>query len=211
MARLTLEQIWMSSMKLAPWRRNYSQSPKRQLNQIVPFLGTRTVLFTASFWGLTEKSIHLSNILVMDCEIIEEKTVVPTISQQSSSSVVASNRASLPTASTEETARPYGGEVNAEPNYSSATHFKVTYNGKNYWIKKIDMRRQNVLIRCSCSDYFYSWSWANYINGIQFGGRARPYVRKTKNYPPRNPNNVLGLCKHLAQFASMLQTSGFAV
>ena len=79
MARLTLEQIWINATTLpdakgnpAVWRRNYSQSPKRQINQIVPFLGTKTVLISASFWGLTEKSVHLSNSLFMGCEIIEE-------------------------------------------------------------------------------------------------------------------------------------------
>ena len=77
MARMTLEALWISATKLAPWRRNYTQSPKRQITQIVPFVGTKTVLFTGSFWGLTENSIHASNILIMNCEIIEEQTTPP--------------------------------------------------------------------------------------------------------------------------------------
>ena len=212
MARLTLEQIWLSSTRLegGAWRRNYSQSPKRQINQIVPFLGTRTVLFTGSFWGLTEKAIHLSNILVMDCEIIEEqptKIQTPVQPNRIDNQIINQPSNQLPT-------QTYGGVVNAEPSYSSATHFKCTYNGKNYWVKKIDLRKQPVMVRCSCSDYFFVWSYSNYTNGIQFGGRSRPYVRKTPKgtgRPETNPKHVPGLCKHLAQMAQVLQTSGFAI
>lgn len=211
MARYTLEQLWLGSMKLSPWRRNYSQSPRRQINQIVPFLGTKTVLFTASFNGLTEKSVHLSNILFMDCEIIEESIIKPqseTIIQPQNTtqqSAVVETKVNKP--------QPYGGVVNAEPNYSTATHFKVTYNGKNYWIKKIDMKIKPILVRCSCSDYYFVFSWSNFKNGVQFGGKARPYVRVSppSNRPPRNPHDYQGICKHLAQFSAMLQGSGYAI
>lgn len=214
MAKVTLEQLWLSATRLSPWRRNYSQSPKRQINQIVPFLGTRTVLFTGSFWGLTENSVHLSNILFMDCEIIEEVVrpqqqapVTPTVATPQQPNTPQQGTAVNKPVGTSN----YGGVVNAEPNYSTSTHFKVTYAGKNYWIKKIDMKRQACLVRCSCSDYYFTWSWANYNNGVQFGGRARPYHRKTKDRKPRNPANIMGLCKHISQFAQMLQTSGYAL
>lgn len=197
MARMTLKQIWESAIRGWSWRRNYSQSPKRQINNIVPFAGTKTLLFTASFWGLTSKSVHLANILFLDCEIIEEQEPIQT---------------QEPTVIEDETQqKPYGATVNAEPQYSSATHFKVTYNGVNYWVKKIDMQRQPCLVRCSCEDYYFTFSYYNYLRGIQFGGRARPYVRKTRTYPPRNPRGFLGICKHISQFAQMLQTSGFAI
>ena len=75
------------------------------------------------------------------------------------------------------------------------------------------MKRQPVLVRCSCSDYYFTWSWSNLINQIQFGGRFKPYVRKTKTHAPRNPDprKYWGLCKHLAQFASMLQNNGLSL
>ena len=212
MARVTLEQLWLSATRLNPWRRNYSQSPKRQVNQIVPFLGTKTVLFTGSFWGLTENSVHLSNILFMDCDIIEEPR-----QQQAVPTPTVVQKVPQPTNQTQQgTAvrtpnQPYGGVVNAQPNYSTSTHFKVTYNGVNYWIRKIDMKKQPCLVRCSCSDYYFVWSWSNFNNGVQFGGRARPYHRKTKERPPRNPSGFMGLCKHVSQFAQMLQTSGYAL
>jgi len=209
MARLTLEQIWLSATRFNPWRRNYSNSPKRQINQIVPFLGTKTVLISASFWGLTEKTVHSSNILFMNCEIIEERpeSIVPEPVQENPEDTDSNN----PNALRVPIKKTFGGVVNAEQNYSSATHFKINYQNKIYWIKKFDMKTQPVLIRCSCSDYYFCFSWANFINGIQFGGRAKPYIRKTKTYPPRNPQNIMGLCKHTSQMAQMLQSSGLAL
>lgn len=206
--RATLEQIWLNATQMpkAQWRRNYSQNPRRQINSIVPFLGTKTLLITASFWGLTENSVHLTNILFMDCEIIEEVVATSPKNIQNQTQVEESPNA-LPTS------KVSGGVSNAEPNYSTATHFKVTYQNKNYWVKKIDLRRQNVLVRCSCSDYYHVWSYANYINGLQFGGKSRPYTRKTNTRPPRNPDprKFFGLCKHLSQLTQMLQTSGYGV
>ena len=40
------------------------------------------------------------------------------------------------------------------------------------------MRRQPVLVRCSCSDYFFRFGYYNYINGVQFGGGNVPILEK---------------------------------
>lgn len=217
MAKMTLEQIWASAIRLSPWRRNYSQSPKRQITNIVPFVGTRTVLFTASFWGLTSKSVHLTNILVQDCEIFEEQ---PSLAQAPSpvqpsqpSQPLQPSQPSQPgqpyvPLGSSQPVQPYGG-VNAP--YDSSTHFKVVYNNKNYWVKKFDLKRQAVSIRCSCEDYYFVWSHANYVNGVQFGGMARPYHRVPgSTRPPKNPTNIPGLCKHISQVIAMLNNNGYA-
>ncbi|HBY20324.1 MAG TPA: hypothetical protein DEG71_04840 [Clostridiales bacterium] len=214
MARLTLEQIWINATTLpdakgnpAVWRRNYSQSPKRQINQIVPFLGTKTVLISASFWGLTEKSVHLSNILFMGCEIVEEtEEPVQEPEETQEPTIIDAEKPKIPV-------RKPIVNTNINPSYDPNTHFRIQYQNKFYWIKKFDMKRQPVLVRCSCSDYYFTWSWSNLINQIQFGGRFKPYVRKTKTHAPRNPDprKYWGLCKHLAQFASMLQNNALSL
>ena len=218
---MTLENLWISSTTLegGAWRRNYSGSPKRQVNQIVPFVGTKTVLFTGSFWGLTENSVHLANILFMDCDIVEEvvtKPIAPTPVAVEETPI--NNTQAVPQGTAlHGTTHPttigggYGGVVNAEPNYSTATHFKVTYNGVNYWIRKIDMKRQPVLIRCSCSDAYFVWSYANYTKGLQFGGKSKPYHRLTTTRKPKNPRLVPGACKHVCGFSELLKTSGYTL
>ena len=67
--------------------------------------------------------------------------------------------------------------------------------------------------RCSCKAYYFWFSYANLLNGCAFGTRFKPYVRKTPiddpRYPPKNPNNIPGLCKHLLLLAATLQNSDF--
>jgi hypothetical protein len=71
----------------------------------------------------------------------------------------------------------------------------------------------NVGTRCSCKSYYFTFAWPNMSNGCSFGTRFKPYVRKTPpddpRYPPKNPNNIPGLCKHLLLVASTLQNSDF--
>jgi hypothetical protein len=66
----------------------------------------------------------------------------------------------------------------------------------------------NVGVRCSCPAYYFWFSYANQQNGCSFGTRFAPYVRKTPpddpRYPPKNPNNIPGMCKHLILLSSIL-------
>jgi hypothetical protein len=68
-------------------------------------------------------------------------------------------------------------------------------------------------VRCSCRSYFFTFSWANMLNGCSFGTRFVPYVRKTPpndpRYPPKNPGNIPGMCKHQLLVAATLQKSDF--
>jgi hypothetical protein len=67
--------------------------------------------------------------------------------------------------------------------------------------------------RCSCKAYYFWFSWPNMSNGCSFGTRFKPYVRKTPpddpRYPPKNPGNIPGLCKHILLLAATLQNSDF--
>jgi hypothetical protein len=65
----------------------------------------------------------------------------------------------------------------------------------------------------NCKAYYFYFSWANMGAGASFGTRFKPYVRKTPpddpRFPPKNPNNVPGLCKHILLVAATLQNSDF--
>jgi hypothetical protein len=71
----------------------------------------------------------------------------------------------------------------------------------------------NVGVRCSCPAYYFWFSFANQLRGCSFGTRYKPYTRKThlsdERYPPKNPNNIPGMCKHLLLVASTLQHTDF--
>lgn len=53
----------------------------------------------------------------------------------------------------------------------------------------------NCGFRCTCLDYRFMWMYPN-KSVKSLVGRALPYVRKTSHLPPRNPDNVPGVCKH---------------
>jgi hypothetical protein len=67
--------------------------------------------------------------------------------------------------------------------------------------------------RCSCKAYYFWFAWPNMAHGASFGTRFKPYVRRTppddKRYPPKNPHNIPGLCKHQLLLAATLQNSDF--
>lgn len=166
---MTFKALWDSATRLNPWRKNYTSSKKRILNSVVPFVGTKTLLFSFTHWGLTEPSMHLTNILVQDCEILTEDP--------------------------------------NDPNF-----MKMAYKGVDYWFRKLDLAKQPVLTRCSCSDYYFCWAFPNYMHGLLFGPKPRTYVKKIgSNRPPRNIHGYPGCCKHLCNSALIMQTSGWAV
>ena len=62
----------------------------------------------------------------------------------------------------------------------------------------------------NCANYYYCFSYANTVRGCSYGARFAPYVRKTPlsdpRYPPKNPNNIPGVCKHLILLQHLLPT-----
>jgi DNA gyrase subunit B len=65
----------------------------------------------------------------------------------------------------------------------------------------------------NCKAYYFWFAWPNMAHGASFGTRFKPYVRLTppddKRYPPKNPANIPGLCKHQLLLAATLQNSDF--
>lgn len=53
-----------------------------------------------------------------------------------------------------------------------------------------------IRVRCSCPDDYFMWQYPNKLKGSLLG-RFKPYVPVPgSNRPPRNPDNVNGVCKH---------------
>lgn len=69
---------------------------------------------------------------------------------------------------------------------------------KEYFIAPISYNNTKVLVRCSCPDFRHTFAYyvKDQLKALAFGALA-PYVRKTTTRPPRNPNHIPGLCKHL--------------
>jgi hypothetical protein len=56
----------------------------------------------------------------------------------------------------------------------------------------------------NCSDFRFFWEHPLFVKKSLIG-QFRKYVRKTTTYPPKNPQGILGMCKHLWSFVNALK------
>lgn len=93
----------------------------------------------------------------------------------------------------------------------STNYFQIQYDGKMYWIQKLDKFRHPLTSRCTCADEFFTFAWWKAQAGCLYGPRPRPYQRKTTTYPQRNPQHLIGCCKHVYNAWEVLRNSGLTV
>lgn len=93
----------------------------------------------------------------------------------------------------------------------SREYFQIQYDDKMYWIHKFDRFRNPLTSRCSCADFFFTFSYYNYSNGCLYGPRPKQYIRKTTWMPPRNPNHIPAICKHIYHSWEILRNSGLTM
>lgn len=102
--------------------------------------------------------------------------------------------------------------LTGEQEVSLWQYFKVEYQGQTYYVKKFDKLRNPLTHRCTCADFFYSWSHGNYYNGkCLYGPPPKPYRRKTNWMPPRNPGSIIGVCKHIYNAWDYLKRQGLTL
>ena len=81
-------------------------------------------------------------------------------------------------------------------------------DGQMYNVLPINIKTNDVKVRCNCLDFFYRFALWNYNNGSIYGRKPPLYRRKTTTYPPVNPLKVPGICKHLIKLVDAIQESG---
>lgn len=91
---------------------------------------------------------------------------------------------------------------------SDVTPFQIDMGHGNYKFIAQLSGDDPVMLRCSCPDYRHSFSWENYdVKSLQ--GKRIPYNRVPgSNRPPRNPDHIPGICKHLRAVIFELQKKG---
>lgn len=63
----------------------------------------------------------------------------------------------------------------------------------------------------NCADEFFTWALWKYNAGCLFGPKPKPYQRKTQTYPQRNPQHLVGVCKHVTNAWTVLRDSGLTM
>jgi len=88
------------------------------------------------------------------------------------------------------------------------SHLKVPYQNKMVYVEKPDFYIRPCRVRCTCLDYYFTFSYWNWMKGAQFGGKPRPYIRKSRR-KPRNPNHYPGFCKHIYNSLELMAFHGW--
>jgi hypothetical protein len=76
--------------------------------------------------------------------------------------------------------------------------------GVNKYMKQVPLKGTRVQVRCSCPDFYYTWSYWDHQTKTLAGPKPKTYIRKTTTYPERNPLHVAGVCKHLITLTEKL-------
>lgn len=119
--------------------------------------------------------------------------------------------------------------IKLQSNYSGEDTDKILediYNGKKIFKGKTIIPSRNntkkfvviedrislktkVRVRCSCSDYYYTFGFYNFENKVHIGQKPPKYYKVTRKesdslVPKRNPKRIPGACKHLLLFFTLL-------
>ena len=70
-----------------------------------------------------------------------------------------------------------------------------------------------IAVRCTCSDFFFTWAWYNADHKCLIGLRPPTYKRlytddRGRFRTLRNPHRIPGMCKHLLLFLALLMKGG---
>ena len=78
-------------------------------------------------------------------------------------------------------------------------------DGTTMFIDPIRPYKSNVKVRCDCLDFYYRFSVWDKRDDALTGDPPEPYHRKTKTYPPVNPQKISGVCKHIMAVTKYLK------
>lgn len=137
------------------------------LKNVVPYVGTKSLLMQFLHRGVTLPMLWQVDILWSGCEF-----------------------------------------TNEDPK-DSMNWMKIQCKEFQVWVKKINLSTNTLKCRCACPDEYFTWAWQGWQQGYLFGSKPKRYVRKTRHYPPRNPHNYAGMCKHIAKSIVFAQRSGW--
>lgn len=132
-----------------------------------------------------------TNMILYICHVSTEKRVKKGLTSQ-----LQKNRYGIQIA--------FGGVkiTNEKPRYDN---FPLEYNKETYYVQVPRRNKNKIMIRCTCPDFYFTWSYYNWRKSCLYGNKPKPYIRKTTTYPERNPKHLVGGCKHVWMVLDVLR------
>lgn len=82
-------------------------------------------------------------------------------------------------------------------------------NGKDYFVKKIRVNDNDVLVRCNCPDFSYRFNYYNHLDKSLYGRKRSKYYGK--NLWKANEMELPGFCKHLIKMTKALKEANLLI
>jgi hypothetical protein len=79
-------------------------------------------------------------------------------------------------------------------------------NGKKYFLEKISINENDVLLRCNCPDFKWRFKHFNKLDKSLFGKDGKKYEAILRP-GTANPKELSGMCKHLMKMVKVLKES----
>lgn len=102
-------------------------------------------------------------------------------------------------------------QITSEPEESKTHNMKLTQADEKskeevtYYLSRPTFE-SNVLVRCTCLSFRHEFHWYDARYKALIGPKV-PYKKVPgSNYPPKNPRELPGLCKHIIQLLLKLMT-----
>ena len=96
-------------------------------------------------------------------------------------------------------------------NYKESEGKKIikikTSSGFDQFVEQVDPDKNDVLVRCNCSDFYWRGNYANHLDKSLFGRKRAKY--ESKGFPPANPSASPMICKHLIKLTKVLKEANF--
>jgi hypothetical protein len=81
--------------------------------------------------------------------------------------------------------------------------------GKQYRIKPLSIKTNDVRVRCQCGDFNFRFCHYNYLDHSLYGKDRKKYVGQ--GLWKANPSESVGICKHLMKLMKVLQEARILV
>lgn len=171
--------LFRSGIRVSQGRQHPKPSGTRTLKNVVPYVGTKSMLLQFLHVGVTLPFMtYQVDLMFSDVEFTNDASKV-----------------------------------------NDREWMEIKYKDLQVFMKKIDLRKNRIKIRCACPDFYFTFAYWDYKKGALFGSQPKRYVRKTiwrpnappgeRGYPPRNPGEHAGMCKHAANSIELAQQNSW--